>query len=234
MPFTRALLSCIAVVVLAGCGAPKFTVDFNKLTDDFVYGNLALSPAAATQSGYHTHSGVSLDEALDDYSAAGIAASRQFLTGMQTRIAALDTASLSKEDSADLGIIRNNINLGLLELDSIQNYKHNPTVYVELVGNALFECYMLEYAPIEKRFGHIVKRMEKIPALMEQAKANLMDAPEVWNRVAQEENQGNVDLIDKTLRAATPAVLKDDYARAATPAIAALRDFNAFPKGTLS
>ena len=51
MPFTRALLSCIAVVVLAGCGAPKFTVDFNKLTDDFVYGNLALSPAAATQSG---------------------------------------------------------------------------------------------------------------------------------------------------------------------------------------
>ena len=39
-----------------------------------------------------------------------------------------------------------------------------------------------------------------MPALFEQAKANLVDAPEVWNRVAREENDGNIDLIDKTLR----------------------------------
>ena len=230
-----ALLGCAALALLAGCGSPQPAAgEFNRLTDDFVYGNLALSPAAATQSGYHTHNGASLDEALDDYSAAGIAASRQFLVGMQTRVGALDAPSLSKEDAADLGIIRNSINLGLLEFDSIQNYKHNPTVYVELVGNVLFECYMLEYAPLETRFGHIVKRMEKIPALMEQAKANLVDAPEVWNRVAQEENQGNLDLIDKTLRAAAPAALKDNYARAAGPAMASLLDFNTYLKDTLS
>jgi uncharacterized protein (DUF885 family) len=224
-----------ALTLLAGCSTPKPAIgEISKLTEDYVYGNLALSPVAATQSGYHTHNGVSLDEALDDYSAAGIAASRRFITGMQTRIAGLNSASLSKQDAADLEIIRNSIALGLLELDSIQNYKHNPTVYVELVGNGLFECYMLEYAPLGVRFVHIIRRMEKIPALMEQAKANLVDAPEVWNRVAQEENQGNIELIDKTLRAAAPASLKEDYARAATAAIAALRDFNTFLKDTLA
>ena len=40
-----------------------------------------------------------------------------------------------------------------------------------------------------------------MPALFDQAKANLVDAPEVWNRVAREENDGNIGLIDKTLRA---------------------------------
>ena len=235
MPSARALLGGIAAItLLSGCGKSRPSDDFNKLTEDFVYGTLALSPVSATQSGYHTHNGVSLDEALDDVGPAGTAAQRQFLAGIQARIAALDSASLSREEAADLDIIRNSIGLSLLELDSIQSYKHNPTLYVELAGNALFQCYMLEYAPLDVRFGHIIKRMEKLPAMLEQAKANLVDAPEVWNRVAQEENQGNIDLIDKTLRESAPAVLKDDFARAAALAIAALHNFSAFLKDTLS
>ncbi|MSV35417.1 MAG: DUF885 domain-containing protein [Bryobacterales bacterium] len=235
MPSKKILLSCATtLLLLAGCGTKSASREFNKLTEDFVYGNLALSPASATQAGYHTHNSIALEELLDDYGPAGIAASRQFLSGIQSRIALLDEAALSKEEAADLEIIRNSIGVSQLELESIQNYKHNPTVYVELAGNALFECYMLDYAPIEKRFGHIIKRMERLPMLLAQAKANLVDAPEVWNRVAREENQGNIGLIDKTLRQAAPAALKEDYARAAESAIAALRDFNTFLKETLS
>lgn len=235
MPSKKPLAGCIAALILvAGCGTKPADSEFNKLTEDFVYLNLALSPVSATQSGYHTYNGIVLDELVDDYGLAGIAASRHFLSDMQSRIALLDEASLSKEETADLEIMRNNIGISLLELDSIQNYKHNPTVYVELAGNALFQCYMLDYAPIEKRFGHIIKRMQRLPVLFTQAKTNLVDAPEVWNRVAQEENQGNIDLIDKTLRQAVPAALKEEYARAAEPAIAALRDFNVFLKNTLS
>jgi uncharacterized protein (DUF885 family) len=70
--------------------------------------------------------------------------------------------------------------------------------------------------------------------LFEQAKANLTDAPEVWNRVAREENDGNIELIDKTLRAAVPESRKAAYSPAADKAIAAARDFNAFLKDTLS
>ena len=33
-------------------------------------------------------------------------------------------------------MMKNNAELALLELDTIQSYKHNPTIYVELVGNA--------------------------------------------------------------------------------------------------
>jgi uncharacterized protein (DUF885 family) len=227
--------------VLAGlcmsCGDTKPKTegaDFDKLVDDFVYGSLALSPVNATGAGYHSHNGVSLDEALDDFSPAGMDAGRKFLTEFDERLAALDQASLDKEQKADIGVIRNAIGSGLLDLDTIQTYKHNPTSYVELAGNSLYTPYVLNYAPKDKRYGHIIKRLEKLPALFEQAKGNLVDSPEIWNRVAREENDGNIDLIDNTLRKEVPDAQKADFDKAAKPAIAALKDFNTWLEKTLS
>jgi uncharacterized protein (DUF885 family) len=208
--------------------------DFEKLTDDFTRGVLALSPVSATQAGYHEHNGKALDEMLDDFSPAGIEAQRRFYQDFEKQLAALDVASLDRGQQADLQILRNNIGMSLLELDTIQSYRHNPTLYVELAGNALYTPFVLSYAPLDARFGHILRRLEKIPALVDQAKSNLVDAPEVWNRVAREENDGNLGLIDHTLREAAPDALKSSYAAAAAPALAALKDLNTFLAGTLS
>jgi uncharacterized protein (DUF885 family) len=209
-------------------------MQFDKLTEDFLYGSLSLSPVTATATGYHLHNGVPLDELVDDYSAGGLDQQRTFYKDFQLRVANLDVTKLDKEQRVDLDMMKNNAELAMLEFDSIQSYKHNPTIYVELVGNALYTPYMLNYDKIEKRYGHIIKRLERIPALFEQAKANLTDAPEVWNRVAQEENDGNIDLIDKTLRAAAPESEKSLYAAAAEPALVAAKDFNDFLKNKLS
>jgi len=208
--------------------------DFSKLTDDFTRGVLALSPVSATQAGYHEHNGKALDEMLDDFSAAGIDAQRRFYQDFEKQAGALDAAALDRGQQADLQILRNNIGMSLLELDTIQSYRHNPTLYVELAGNALYTPFVLNYAPIDTRFQHIIRRLEKIPALVDQARANLVDAPEVWNRVAREENDGNVGLIDRTLRQAAPDTLKSSYAAAAGPALAALKDLNTFLADTLS
>jgi uncharacterized protein (DUF885 family) len=230
----------IAAVLMSCSGPPtpaappSSSAEFTKLTEDFTYGALAMSPASATQAGYHEHKGVVLDEALDDYSAAGIEAQRRFYGDIERRLAGLDVASLDKEQQADVQIIKGSVALALLELETIQSYKHNPTVYVELAGNALYNPFVLDYAPIERRFGHIVKRLEKIPALFEQAKANLIDAPEVWNRVAREENDGNIDLVDHMLRQSAPESQKAAYSAAAEKALAALKAFNAFLNDTLS
>ncbi|HTW66858.1 MAG TPA: DUF885 domain-containing protein [Bryobacteraceae bacterium] len=213
---------------------PPAKPDFSKVTDDFVYGSLALSPVSATSAGYHEHNGIHLDDQLDDYSAAGIDQQHKFYSDFHTRLASIQQNALSAEDQADYQIIDNAVNLSLLELDQIQSYRHNPTVYVELVGNALFNPFVLNYAPLETRYRQIIERMEKIPALMQQGEANLVDAPEVWNRVAREENDGNLDLIDKTLRAQAPDAVKADYDKAAGPALDALRGFTKFLKDDLS
>src|SRR5678816_4027619 len=157
----------LLLISLGGCSRPNPAVDFDKLTQDFLYGSLAQSPVSATGNGYHVHNGVPLDELVDDYSAGGLDQQRNFYKDFQMRIAALDASKLDREQRVDLDILRNNIELGLLELDTIQSYKHNPTIYVELAGNALFTPYMLNYAPLEKRFDHITRRLERLPALFD-------------------------------------------------------------------
>jgi uncharacterized protein (DUF885 family) len=233
---TGFVFAVVAVFLMTSCkqAAVPAKPDLASLTDDFVYGSLALSPVGATSAGYHEHNGVKLDEQIDDFSAAGIDQQHKFYSDFHNRLSAIQQDSLSAEDRADFEIIDNQINLSLLELDKIQSYRHNPTVYVELVGNALFNPFVLEYAPLDQRYRAIIQRLQKIPALMQQGQANLLDAPDVWNRVAREENEGNLDLIDKTLRAKAPDALKADYDRAAGPALDSLRAFTKFLKDDLS
>jgi uncharacterized protein (DUF885 family) len=225
-----------SILCMAGCkmSAEKPKLDFSKTTEDFVYGSLALSPVSATQAGYHEHQGIRLDDKLDDFSPVGIEASRKFYGAFHDRLVGIDPRGLSVEDRADYQIIQNAIDLSLLDLQQIQSYKHNPTIYVELVGNALFNPYVLDYAPLDARFKSIIQRLSQVPALMDAAKQNLVDSPEVWNRVAREENDGNVDLIDKTLREKVPAGLKADFEAAAKPALDSLHSFSRFLKDDLS
>jgi uncharacterized protein (DUF885 family) len=224
----------LALMTIVSCSKTPPPPDFEKMSHDLIYGSLALSPVSATQAGLHNYNNVPLDELIDDYSAPGLDQIRKFYQEYQAQFAALDQNKLDKEQKADLQLINDNIGLQLLELDTIQSYKHNPTIYVELAGNSVFAPYMLKYAPKEKRFRDITRRLEKMPALFGQAKANLTDAPEVWNRVAREESQGNIDLIDKTLRAEVPDSIKADYDKAAGPALAAIKDFNTYLETTLS
>ncbi len=202
--------------------------------EEFVYSSLAMSPVGSTAVGYHSHKGVPLDELLDDLSETGLNNQRSFYRDIDHRLKLVDLEKLDPEERADYDIVSNQVGLSLLELDTIQNYKHNPTMYVELVGNALYTPFTLEYAPKPQRYKHIIARLQKVPALMQNARKNLTDAPEIWTTVAQEENEGNIGLIDKTLREGAPAELKAEYDAAAKPALDALNDFNAFLKNDLS
>ena len=231
----------LGALAAAGCGRRKMPEAFASLAEEFVYSTLALSPVSATATGYHVHKDPKtgaerkLDEMLDDLSPAGIDQQRQFYTGFRRRLSdAVDPAQLEPEDRADFDIIQDQIALNLLELDEIQNYRHNPTLYVELIGNALFNPHVLEYAPKDVRVRQIIERMKKIPSFLDQAKANLAAAPEIWTRVALEENEGNLNLIENIIRASLPEELRAEYDSASKPAVAALRAFQDYLRNDLA
>jgi uncharacterized protein (DUF885 family) len=232
-------LSCCALGAAILCtaqlarAAPS-DLQFNQVVDDFVFGSLALSPVTASTVGYHQHKGEMLEDELDDFSAAGLKASLSLQRSIEARIAKLDPKWLTPEQRADVEIMLDAIHAARLDVESVQSYRHNPTVYVELIGNALYTPYVLRYAPVEERYKHIVQRLIGIPELIRQAEQNLTDAPEIWNKVAREENTGNIDLIDGVLRAGCPKSVARAYTQAAGPALIALRAFNGFLEGTLS
>jgi len=209
-------------------------LQFSQVVDDFVFGSLALSPVTASTVGYHRHHGEMLEDQLDDFSAAGIKAQIKLQRDIEARIEKLDAKALNSEERADIEVMHDAIEATRLDIEEVQSYRHNPTIYVELIGNALYTPYVLHYAPAEERFKHIIQRLIRIPELVRQAEQNLSDSPEIWDKVAREENTGNIDLIDGLLRTSCPKPLVHDYTQAAGPALIALRAFNEFLDGTLA
>jgi uncharacterized protein (DUF885 family) len=208
---------------------------FAELSELFIHETLALSPSTASQAGYHKHydaksgKAIELDALLDDVSAAGVAEQRRVYAHWrevfhnQTPVAALDD-----EDAADWKLIDDQISLQLLEIDRIQSYRHNPTEYVELLGGALFQPLTDEYAPRDLRVGHVLARIAATPRFLEQARSVLVDADPIFIKVAIEENDGNVDLIQSTIADAVKddAKLKARFDKVAPAAVEALKGFS--------
>ena len=230
----KAILALVPLVAFGTlCGCRKGPADFPAFTQEFIDTTLALSPTGATAAGYHKHNGIELDAHLDDFSAAGIESSRAAWMDLKAKLERFDRDKFDAESRADAELIESQIKLAELEDKEIQSWKHNPTLYVETIGNGLYVPYSVEYAPAEQRWRHIISRLGEVPRIIEEAKRQLVDAPPVWKNVAAEENEGTIGLIEQTFPEKVPPSLKGDYDAAATPATAAMRGFNDWLKSSL-
>jgi uncharacterized protein (DUF885 family) len=215
---------------------------FAQMSDEFVKNSLALSPVNASQAGYHKHTDpktgktIELDAQLDEVSAAGVAAQEQFYRAWRTRFQTeTPIESLNPQDAADFRLIDDQIGLNLLEFNTIQSYKHNPTGYVELLGSGLFLPLTQEYASKEVRVGDVISRIGQIPRFLDQAKSQLIDSDPIFISTAIDENEGNINLVDSVagdIPAGSP--LKAQYDQVAPVAKQALNDFNAWMKNDLA
>jgi uncharacterized protein (DUF885 family) len=219
--------------------SPKFAA----LCDSFIKESLALSPVSASGAGYHQHRDsrtgktIELDAQLDDLSPQAFAEQRAFYQRWRARFKKeTPPASLSPEDAADWQLIDDQIGLSLLELDTIQSYKHNPTGYVELIGNGLFLPLTQDYAPREARLGHVLSRIGQIPRVLQQARRELVDSDPIFVKVALEENEGNIGLIEETVPAQIPAgsPLQAEYDKVGPAAVVAIKDFDEWLQNTLA
>jgi uncharacterized protein (DUF885 family) len=216
---------------------------FAELSDQFVKESLALSPTNASQAGYHEHQApktgktIALDAELDDLSLQGAKEQRDFYANWRERFRReTPAAQLTPEDAADLQLINDQIDQNLLEFDEIQNYRHNPTAAVELIGNAIFLPLTQTYAPKEVRIGHVLSRISQIPRALDQVKQYLNNVDPIFISTAIQENEGNVDLIQNTVaqEIGGDAKLKAKFDQVAPPAVAALNNFSQWLKDDLA
>ena len=219
--------------MLSGC-TRNSPADLGKLSDEFVFTSLSFSPSGATAAGLHQYNNQKLDDLLDDFSPAALDRQRRFYDGFRQRLNGVKAEALSAQERVDLAILQDQISLALLDLNAIHTPLHNPTQYVETLGNALFSPYVLEYAPKPARMASIIARLQKVPQFLDQASANLLSSPDVWIKVAIEENEGNIALVDKTIRAEVPQEQRESYDRAVKAALDAMVKFQGYLKKSLS
>lgn len=193
----------------------------------------AASGSKRSASGTNT---MVLDAMLDDVSSSFMAEQIKFYEKWNERLnSECKRSELNAQNAADADLLKDQIALNLLELQKIQNYKHNPTVVVEMIGSALFQPLTSEYAPKTTRLSHVLSRVEQIPRVLDQAKEYLDSADPIFVSTAIEENTGNIDLIENTIKkeitAGSPEMKR--YEEVAPKAVSALKEFSTWLENDL-
>ncbi|KAB7761992.1 DUF885 domain-containing protein [Xanthomonas sp. LMG 12461] len=206
------LLAAALLAALAGCqkpadapaasnasgqaaAAPDAAADasFAALSKRAVDTWMQLSPVGATQTGDHRY-----DSELDDLSAAGrqksLDASKQLLAELDK----LDVTKLSRENQVDAAILRNQLQSDIWNSEVAQGWATDPQVYNGLAGGAIYGLMAREFAPLPERLKSATARMEKIPALFAQARANLDPArvSEISAKTVAKQNRGILSIVD--------------------------------------
>lgn len=206
---------------------------FAALAARYLDEGLALSPVMATQIGDHR-----FDAELDDLGAEGRRRAADWTRGMLAGLDAIDATALTRENQVDALILRNALEGGLWDLETMQAWAWDPQVYSSLAGGAIYGLMAREFAPLPERLKSAAARMEKIPALLAQARANLDPArvPRTHAETVARQNRGIFTLVDTFITPNLDQLEGADRARM-DAAVAALRpaveEHQAWLDGTL-
>jgi hypothetical protein len=168
--------------------APQFTA----WLDDFFRSYYRHRPVDATFIGVHQH-----DERLPDYSANGVGDARADAETLLGRLRSLPAEPLSRSEALDRLLAEGFLAIQRWELDSTHFHRGNPCLYT---GEAIFgilALFLRDFAPFTERAEAARARMEAIPLLLSQARANLRHAPRGWTERAIRECQGACLFLEK-------------------------------------
>lgn len=176
--------------------APRDTADarFADVSRRWLDGWMRLNPVAATQLGDHR-----FDDRVDDLGPAGRRAQADFSRALLAELDAIDASQLSRENQVDALILRNQLQSDLWSLDTFQGWARDPQVYTGLAGGAIYNLMAREFAPMPQRLKSATARMEQLPRLFAQMRANLDPArvPKIHAETVARQHAGILQLIEQ-------------------------------------
>ena len=168
--------------------------EFQKSAHDYIEQELQANPEEATELGDHR-----FDGQLTDYSsgarAKDLAAQKEF----RDKLNAIDGSQVTGANSVDFRILKENIDYKIFQAEELKQPDWNPLIYNQSLANSLYVLVARDFASPEKRIPNLRQRMEGIPRVIAQAKANLQHPPRVHTETAIEQTQGAINLVREGL-----------------------------------
>src|SRR5205809_2409483 len=163
---------------------------FQKVAHDYVEQYLQANPEQATELGDHR-----FDGELTDYSAEARAKDLATQKEFRDKLNAIDGSQLTGPNNIDFRILKENVDYEIFRAEELKEPEWNPLVYMQSLANSLYLLVVRDFAPAEKRIPSLRERMEKIPGVIAQAKANLQHPPRNHTETAIEQTQGAINLV---------------------------------------
>src|SRR5438067_8243516 len=168
---------------------------FQKLAKDYIEGMLQSHPEYATELGDHR-----FDDRLTDYSAESRAKELARAKEARQQLEAFnDLSQLTGANHVDVRLLKESIDNEIFGIEELKEWQLDPLVYNQSLANSLYLLVARDFAPAEQRIPNLRKRMERVPAVIAQAKANLQHSPRIYTETAIEQAQGAISLVREGL-----------------------------------
>src|SRR6266516_546087 len=131
-----------------------------QFVDDYFNAYFEWNPSAATSVGFHQYDGE-----MEDYSAAAVSKRIQRLKQLQSQISGLPSRRTPDEE-IDIEILAGQIRAELLDLETLETWRHNPMNYVGLPGGAIDGLMKRNFAPAAERLRSVIARLKGIPKIV--------------------------------------------------------------------
>ena len=191
---TLALAIAIAAPALRAADRTAADAKFEALGQRFLDEFGRYSPVFATSLGDHRYDGQ-----LDDLGAAGRARALAWNRALHAELATIDRKSLSRANQVDAAVLDNQLRYAIWSEETFRDWSWDPLVYTQLTGQALYGLLARDFAPLPERLRSLTSRLEQLPRLLEQARANLVPAkvPAIHAETAVKQNPGVLSLVDE-------------------------------------
>ncbi|MEO5960084.1 MAG: DUF885 domain-containing protein [Opitutaceae bacterium] len=222
----RLWMAAMAVLFNANARAASAAdAAFERLARECIEDLLRSRPETATQLGDHR-----FDDRLTDYSPAALAARAESLRGQIAALAKIDPGALVGANRIDARILKLELEAMLFTLAEERPHAWNPLSYNDSLANSIYALTQREFAPAEQRLRNAARRLEAIPRVLEQIKANLRNPPRIHTETAIQQTAGAISMVREGLDplfAQAPA-MKAELAPAQEKAIAAFTAYKAW------
>src|SRR5258708_3102826 len=192
----KALITAGLLLSLSMLNAAATTQDdaFQKIAHDYIEQYLQANPEDATELGDHRFDGQLTDYA-SDAQAKDLATQKEF----RDKLNAIDGSEVTGANNVDFRILKENIDYKIFQAEELKQPDWNPLIYNQSLANSLYVLVARDFASQEKRIPNLRQRMEGIPRVIAQAKANLQHPPRVHTETAIEQTQGAINRVREGL-----------------------------------
>jgi uncharacterized protein (DUF885 family) len=196
--------------------------EFQKIAHSYIERELQANPEEATELGDHR-----FDGRLTDYSPEARTKKLATQKELRDKLNSIGGSQVTGANNVDFRILKENIDYRIFQAEELKEPDWNPLVYNQSLANSLYLLVARDFASPEKRIPNLRQRMEGIPRVIAQAKANLQHPPRVHTETAIEQTQGAISLVREGLAPLLNRVpqMKKELAPLEEKTAAALEDY---------
>ncbi|MFH1999303.1 MAG: DUF885 family protein [Planctomycetota bacterium] len=178
-------LLCLAMV-LAACAAddtpPPLSADqqYAALASEYIDGYFAFRPVYASRLGVHKY-----EDRLPDYSPRAVEEELLRIDQFREKLSSIPAGGLSPLNLADLEALKDAIDAWYSRLTQKPVFKRDPLFYNDLIVESIELVLRRDYAPAAIRMEALVARLQQVPRLLDAARVNLTEVPEVLRAASE-------------------------------------------------